>query len=211
MKFLDDLAAEHAVIERVAMSFYGFACERDAGTAPREALAGYLRFFRHYAGRHHHGREEEVLFPALVHETEVRADRGPIWVLTRDHGTMAAQLDAIEAHTHVALAAPVAAYVIALLHHIDAENSVFLPECEIRFRRAAVTSLPDRAPDAEALAARDEGLALAERYAERVIPTLDRGDGCPPCPAYGVECEGIEREWWSEHEWEDARDRLGSQ
>jgi hypothetical protein len=30
-----------------------------------------------------------------------------------------------------------------------------------------------------------------------------RGDGCVICPSYGVTCEGLEREWWNAHEWDE--------
>jgi hypothetical protein len=28
------------------------------------------------------------------------------------------------------------------------------------------------------------------------------------CPAYGVSCNGLEREWWNESEWEEIHERL---
>ncbi len=37
-----------------------------------------------------------------------------------------------------------------------------------------------------------------------------RGEGCVFYPNYGTTCEGIEREWWSELEWEDAYERVGA-
>ena len=37
-----------------------------------------------------------------------------------------------------------------------------------------------------------------------------RGDGCVACPSYGNTCDGLEHEWWTEHDWEDARERMGS-
>lgn len=32
-----------------------------------------------------------------------------------------------------------------------------------------------------------------------------RGESCAVCPAYPNACAGIEREWWSESEWEEFR------
>ena len=210
MRFLDDLRAEHDVIERVALAFHGFAAAHDAGAADVADRAGFLRFFRAFAGRFHHAREEDVLFPALVRETEVPSAHGPIFALTQDHLAMAALLDAIDAAPERGFAEPVRRYVMALLHHIDAENSVLLPESALRFRRASVLELDDPPMDAEARAARDEGVALAERHDAVPVPGLHRGDGCPACPAYGVTCEGVERTWWSELEWEDALERMGN-
>jgi hemerythrin-like domain-containing protein len=28
-------------------------------------------------------------------------------------------------------------------------------------------------------------------------------------PLYGVDCDGLEREWWTEHEWDEAAEHLG--
>lgn len=216
MKLLDDLEAEHRAIERVVGSLVTFASRPSSGATSADAEA-YLRFFRLYAGRYHHAREDGVLFPALVRETEAPLDRGPIAVLLADHRAMeklleemaplAARLGAEGARPFQVLALR---YATALLHHIDAENSVLLPESAARFRGASILELPNRAPDAEEAAARAEGERLVLAYPPTDVPGIDRGDGCCACPAYGNPCEGIEREWWSDMEWEDAQDRLGS-
>src|SRR3954471_14931111 len=155
MKILDDLREEHALIERVVGSLRTFAAA--SGNDPADAAA-YLRFFRLFAGRFHHAREEEVLFPALV-ATEVPADRGPLKVLLDAHHAMAEMLAAMDAGITPERAGR---YGRALLHHIDAENSVLFPEAEVRLRGRA--ELPTRAPDAEEAAARQEGERLAGRY-----------------------------------------------
>ena len=58
--------------------------------------AAFLRFFRLFAGRYHHAREEDVLFPALV-ATEVPGDKGPLKILLEAHQAMARVLDSMEA------------------------------------------------------------------------------------------------------------------
>ena len=63
-----------------------------------------------------------------------------------------------------------ARYGTALLHHIDAENSVLFPEAATRLGRAGVRELPDRAPDAEESAARDAMEPLLVKYPPREIP-----------------------------------------
>lgn len=219
MRLIDDLEAEHATIERVVGSLVTFAARCLAGAGLAADAAGYLRFFRLYAGRYHHAREEAVLFPALVRETGAPGDRGPIAVLQADHRAMEGLLEELAAVAeHVGAAEGARAfealavrYATALLHHIDAENSVLLPEAAARFRGAVVLELPGREPDAEEAAARDEGERLVRAHPPVDVTGFDRGEGCCACPAYGNPCEGIEREWWSELEWEDARDRLGSQ
>ena len=218
MKLLDALEAEHGVIERVVGSFVTFAARCTDGTAKAAGAPGYLAFFRLYAGRYHHAREDGILFPALV-ETGVPGDRGPIAVLLADHRAMEKLQEELaplsarlgSAEDARAFEALVKRYATSLLHHIDAETSVLFPESASRFRAASVVELPNREPDDEEAAARDDAERLVLAYPPSDIPGIDRGDGCCACPAYGNPCEGIEREWWSELEWEDARERLGSQ
>ena len=203
MRILDDLRAEHSLIERLVGSLRTYAAQeaRDADDG-----AAFLRFFRLYAGRFHHAREEDVLFPALV-ATEVRADRGPLKVLLDAHHSMARVLDAMSSGITLDLAER---YGLALLHHIDAENSVLFPESEIRLRSRGGAELPSREPDAEEQAARSDGERLAEKYPPSDFPGIFRGDGCVACAEYGQSCDGIEREWWSELEWEDTLERMGN-
>jgi hypothetical protein len=100
-------------------------------------------------------------------------------------------------------------YVRSLFHHIDAENSVLFPESAARFRRTCVAELPNRAPDADEEAARADGERLVATYAPSRLPDVLRGQGCVSCDAFGDRCQGIELEWWSELEWEDAFERIG--
>ncbi len=203
MTILDDLREEHALIERVVGSLRTFAA---AGARDPDDAAAYLRFVRLYAGRFHHAREEDVLFPALV-ATEVPADRGPLKILLDAHRAMARMLDAMDGGITLERAER---YGSALLHHIDAENSVLFPESEIRLRSAGGAELASREADAEEATARDEGEQLIAKYPPTEIPGIFRGDGCVACAAYGEGCDGIEREWWSELEWEDALERMGN-
>jgi hemerythrin-like domain-containing protein len=204
MQLLDDLRGEHVLIERLAGSLRTFAAGLVRG--PEESAA-YLRFFRLYAGRYHHAREEEVLFPALI-ATEVPGDKGPLKILLDAHQAMGRMLDAMESS---GITLPLAErYGRALLHHIDAENSVLFPESEIRLRAKGGAQLPTRPPDAEELAARADGERMAEKYPPTEFAGIFRGEGCAACHAYGEGCDGIEREWWSELEWEDALDRMGN-
>jgi len=211
MKLLDDLRAEHQRIEQVAGSLQAWAAARARGQGSSAEAAAFLRFFRLYAGRFHHQREEEVLAAALL-RTEVPADRGPIAALLHAHRAFEHWLDRLEPLLSAPRLSPEGValarrYAAALLQHLDAENSVLFPESEIRFRRAGVAELEARAPDARETAARDEGALLCAAWPPQEIPGLLRGDGCCACPDYGARCEGVEQAWWSELEWEDARGR----
>jgi len=101
-------------------------------------------------------------------------------------------------------------YSRSLWHHIDAENSVMFPEGEEKLRRFHIRELDSRPPTAEEMAARDAGLELLAAYPPFHDPEVMRGDGCVACPSYGITCDGLEHEWWTDLEWDDMRQRMGS-
>jgi hemerythrin-like domain-containing protein len=214
---IDQLRSEHALIETVAGSLRTFARRRIDGDAPPGDAAGFLRFFRVYAGEFHHAREEGTLFVALRSEAELPGDRGPIAALTADHREMAGLLDRMSVAQAAgpvdgaAFRAAALEYSERLWHHIDAEDSVLLPESEARLLRLGVAAeLPTLAASPEQLAARAAGERLVAAYPPAVDRDVFRGDGCIVCPAYGRSCEGLEREWWSESEWAEFEDHLPS-
>ncbi|MFO0600717.1 MAG: hemerythrin domain-containing protein [Myxococcaceae bacterium] len=218
MKLLEELQAEHSLIERVVGSLRTWAEAYTAGNAPAADGAAFLRFFRLYAGDFHHAREEDVLFRALVKESGLPRDQGPIAVITHDHAMMAGLLTELEhlvraresggplSNDHIRDVAR--RYAHQLWHHIDAENTVLFPECKPRLRAQGVNELSGRGPTDAELSARAEGEALVARWAPMSDHDAYRGEGCIMCPAYGTTCRGLEREWWSESEWEEVHDRL---
>jgi hemerythrin-like domain-containing protein len=216
MKIFDQLREEHVVIERVVGALQTFAAARLRGAGEAGDGRGFLEFFRVFADRHHHALEEGVLFPAIAKAIEVSSDKGPLAALLGDHRSMRVLVEELapylrgDAEGVARLAGLAARHGEALLHHIDAENHVLFDECERRLPRAGVLELPTRPAGPEELAARAEGERLAVVYPPSEIPGILRGEGCVACPNYGTSCEGIEREWWSELEWEDASERLGS-
>lgn len=217
MQLLDELTAEHHLIDRVLGSLRTFVNARMQGTAdPMDGLR-FVRFFRLYAGHYHHAREEDILFSALVEKAELPVDRGPIKVMTTDHAYLASLLDQLEPLLGMAKLDPESsqraqnlakAYSHALWHHIDAENSVLFPESATRFRRAHILELPTRPPTE----AEREACSCGEQLVEKYLPIRDmevyRGDGCVHCPAFGNPCRGLEREWWNEWEWEEFEDTM---
>jgi hemerythrin-like domain-containing protein len=214
MKLLDDLQEEHRLIERVIGSLQTFGDARARGEGNAADGPAFLRFFQRYAGHHHHAREEAVLFPALIRETDAPAERGPIATLLQDHRAIAALLDALAPQLEgegdaALLPAHAARYGEALLHHIDAENHVLFPEAARRFSRAGVHELPSPDAEGEAALARAEGEALTLVHPPREIPGIFRGESCTTCPAFGDRCEGIERSWSSDDEWDDMLERVG--
>jgi len=212
------LMAEHELIDRVLGSLRAYVEDRARGTGDPADGPTFMVFFRRFAGDFHHAREEEILFQALVQKAELPADRGPIATMTADHRHLAELLDRLEpllgqgeldAATAEGLRRLALAYSHALWHHIDAENSVILPESEIRLQRHRIQELPSRPPSAAELQARADGEALILKYPPLQDREVLRGDGCVHCPAFGDTCRGLEREWWNEWEWEEFQDHMG--
>lgn len=215
MDFLDSLRSEHEVIERVALSLRSFVRADELNAADAR---DYVRFLTLFAGAWHHEREEEVLFPLLTGELLLPSDRGPVAVLIEDHHRMAELLAAMRdavASDHALDAAGFRTtsleYTQSLLLHIDAENSVLLPECEDRLRRAGIRELSSRELTGVEIDALATGRALAERYPPELHDVdLVRGEGCAMCPSYGLTCSGVEREWWNEWQWEEFDEHIAA-
>ena len=72
-----------------------------------------------------------------------------------------------------------------------------------------VTDLVAERAAGTAALARAEGEALTLVYPPREIPGIFRGESCTTCPAFGERCEGIERSWSSDDEWDDMLERVG--
>lgn len=219
MRLIDELIAEHRVIEKVIGSLRAFASQWQ-GT-PDEVAHGrvYLEFFTQYAGALHHAKEEEVLFPALQREVGVSVERGPIHAMMVQHHDMAALLQTLGGLFERGAAGGVTReqvlevatkYGDSLLKHIDAEDSVLFPECLERFRRVYVHELDDVPTTARQQEARDAALRLVARFEPIENPDLLRGDGCVACPSFGHNCQGLEAEWWNDHEWDELPDRAQS-
>jgi hemerythrin-like domain-containing protein len=218
VQLIQDLHAEHELIEQVLGSLRTFVDQRLHGEGNPSDGARFVRFFRLFAGEFHHAREEHTLFAALRERADL-PERGPIAALTADHrrlGALLTQLgelcarEAFDPPDAERLRALAVEYSHGLWHHIDAENSVLFPESESRLLKKGVRELPSRAMTGAERSAKADGEGLLARYPPLFDPTAVRGEGCVSCRAFGEDCGGLEREWWNEWEWEEFEDRLGS-
>lgn len=219
MKLIDELAAEHELIDAAAGALRTWVELRVRGDGDPADGPRFVTFLRVFAAQFHHAREEDTLFVALRERAGLPGE-GPIAALCDDHVRTAALLAAIERVVCDGAALDAAAgerlrqlaleYSHALWHHIDAENSVLFPESESRLRKCGVAELPTRAMTPEEAEARSTGEALVRRYPPIRDLSAARGDGCVCCPALSGNCRGLEREWWNEWEWEEFEDHLPS-
>lgn len=218
MRLIEELRAEHDLIEQVVGSLRAFAAARLKGEGDPEDGPRFIRFFRLYAGEFHHAREEDTLFEALVKRANL-PESGPIAVLKDDHLRLSrvlgelADLIALPEFTAAQRAAferLASEYSRSLWHHIDAENSVLFPESEPRLRKQGLAELASRAMTDAERAAREDGEVLLQRYPPLVDRDVIRGDGCVCCPALLDGCRGLEHEWWNDWEWDEMEEHLAS-
>ncbi|MBL8921471.1 MAG: hemerythrin domain-containing protein [Myxococcaceae bacterium] len=217
MKLADELIAEHELIDRALGAFRTWAQAWARGEGEVAHGRAFLTFFQRWAHDFHHAREEDVFVPALVAEVSLPRERGPIAVILDDHvvmgrlrAAMTDSLDRDDAGSRQRVDELAREFSHRLWHHLDAENSVFFPEGVERLRKRGVYELEGRGPTADELEAKRAVEALLERYPPLRDATVYRGDGCVMCPAYNETCRGLEREWWTESEWDELSQRLGS-
>jgi hemerythrin-like domain-containing protein len=197
-KAIDTLMTEHRLIEKVLGSLRTFVDQLTPGQEEaRVRVAEYAEFFREFADRCHHGKEEDRLFPVMEGHG-FPANAGPLYVMRHEHELGRAHVRSLAGvgegdggvnESEVATVRTHAAEFIALLSaHIMKEDRILFP--------AAKQAIPE--PELETLATGfDEfdadgiGAATLERLhalATALItsfPTdmtvLDAAGGCGPC------------------------------
>ena len=131
------LIAEHAVILRglTALEDRLTAWEGEAPPDPAY-LEKAVEFLRGFADRCHHGKEEGILFKAMVEELDFPRTAGPVAVLTREHEQGRAFLRKMGEAAAVLGQDPAAlrqviesgrGYIQLLRLHIARENDVVFP------------------------------------------------------------------------------------
>ena len=84
MKPTEILMSEHRIIEKV-LARVAKACDKaDAGSFDAEEFAVSLAFFREFADKRHHGKEENKLFPAM-NKHGMPMDSGPLACMLSEH------------------------------------------------------------------------------------------------------------------------------
>lgn len=124
------LRREHEVILRALRVIERIGQDLDARHAvDRSALTCLIEFFRIFADRRHHGKEEQHLFPALE-LYGIPRQGGPLSVMLREHEEGRALLrDMVQGDDH-RIAEAIGDYSALLRAHIDKENRVLFPLAE---------------------------------------------------------------------------------
>jgi hemerythrin-like domain-containing protein len=135
MQPTDELMNEHRVIERMLVVVSN-ACDRleNGQEVEQELFVGAADFFKNFADRCHHGKEEKLLF-VKMQERGVSGEVGPIAVMLREHQDgrghvrKIAELSATKMNqkTKDGLVRVGRAYVDLLSKHIQKEDNILYP------------------------------------------------------------------------------------
>ena len=180
MDAIELLMQEHQLILRALDALDAFATAMGKGGDDREELSRFVRFIRAFADARHHGKEEDVLFAAMVAAGFPR-DGGPIAVMLMDHeagrahvGVMAAAAEQAAPWTQQDRASAIAAsrgYADLLRGHIRKEDHILYPMARMRLHEEAMRRVDQdcaafevRQIEAGADALKDLGRSLVERH-----------------------------------------------
>lgn len=140
MNAIETLMREHRVIERVLDALIVYAGEiEQQGSTDREELARFVAFIREFADACHHGKEEDILFEAMVAHGFPR-EGGPIAVMLDEHdrgrahvGVLAEKAQpggAWDDGDRAAIGEAAHAFSELLRAHIQKEDGVLYPMAE---------------------------------------------------------------------------------
>jgi len=177
----DVLRAEHRAIGRMLEVAGAVAAGlRRGNTGEGATLEKLIDFFKNFADRCHHGKEEDVLFPLLA-EKGVPVQNGPIGVMLNEHErgrTFIAQmargledLRAGAADAAGALAEAVDGYVSLLREHIAKEDGVLFPMADRLLTGAEQLELSGRFDEIEE---KEMGEGVHERYHQLIHELLEQ-------------------------------------
>jgi hemerythrin-like domain-containing protein len=134
MTATDILTSEHRIIERVLNCLDAIVQQaKSTGRLDRQSATDAIEFFRNFADRCHHGKEEDHLFPALEAKGFPR-DGGPTGVMLHEHDQgrtyvrgMVENLEAASTGDFGALerfSDHANGYITLLRQHIDKEDNI---------------------------------------------------------------------------------------
>lgn len=142
MKATEQLKAEHEGI-KLMLKILDKICDKlkSAQELNQEHFARILEFLKVFADKCHHGKEEELLFPAME-ETGVSKEGGPIAVMLSEHnqgrGHIKGMSEAFERFKKGDCKASSRIienggdYIALLTQHIDKENNILFPMADKR-------------------------------------------------------------------------------
>lgn len=134
-KAIDDLKHEHeAILTALAILENMNARMVSEKSIAKEDLEHFIGFLKEFADKCHHGKEEGLLFPALI-KAGIPEKDGPIGVLLSEHRQGRELIKAMEKAVsdqvdYGRFVESARAYSALLLSHIQKENQVLFPAAE---------------------------------------------------------------------------------
>jgi len=170
MDAIETLMNEHRTIESAIDALVSFADEvRRKGTDDKQELGRFVEFIREFADACHHGKEEDILFAAMV-EAGFPRQAGPIAVMLMEHDQgrahvralagLAAQEAPWTAEDRQRLGEAAYGYAHLLRAHIHKEDAILYPMAEQRLPAEVMERV---SADCEAYEARKTGSGEHER------------------------------------------------
>lgn len=134
---IKELMDDHQTILRMLRALNGMCLRLGEGKAvPADDLAAALDFIKTFADHAHHGKEEDLLFPAME-EAGFPRDGGPIAVMLMEHAqgrayvqSLSAALERVRAGDAAAFkdaARAASGYSALLSAHIGKEDNILYP------------------------------------------------------------------------------------
>ncbi len=176
------LEREHEIILKATGALARLASALDEGKAVDAGMLGEaVRFLRQYADTCHHGKEEDLLFPAIGAHG-MPEEGGPVGMMMQEHVEVRAQIDAFadavtaygagEPGAGARLAGALAPIPELYGDHIWKENNVLYPMAEQLLAPAALDELERRFQDVEAsmpAGLQDWAVAFADRLEREAV------------------------------------------
>ena len=152
MKAIEDLRMEHDAVRLTLKILERIAKQIEQKGKPNDSqhVDQLLEFFTVFVDKCHHGKEEELLFPALE-RAGVARDRGPIGVMLREHElgrgcvqqmkAAFSRLKAGDSRAALDFTRSVGDYISLLNQHIEKENNVLFTMAERQLSEATLAEL----------------------------------------------------------------------
>ncbi|MCX6904014.1 MAG: hemerythrin domain-containing protein [Verrucomicrobia bacterium] len=136
-KTIETMMSEHRLIVRVLAALDALANQLEQNApVPREDVARFSTFFREFADKLHHGKEEDRLF-VKMNECGFPREYGPVGVMLAEHtagrahvrvlADIADKSGPLSAGEREQLREHARAYVPLLLGHIQKEDNILYP------------------------------------------------------------------------------------
>lgn len=180
------LMDEHRSIEHVLDALESFAArvERLDAETQRSELRAFATYFREFADRVHHAKEEDRLFVSMV-DHGFPKDQGPIAVMLHEHvlgrehvGSLAAagaRPGPLSPEECASVRRHAGSYAELLRSHIQKEDQILYPLAERAIPGAAMARLSEEF-SAEASGGSGDGtLATLRALAERLVAEYSTG------------------------------------